>query len=71
MVAQFGDRALDGFTLMLFGGNYMAETSTVAKICSYETYVDRAQNRLTSATASELHETVRMALQKAVDRGRR
>jgi hypothetical protein len=56
------DRALDAFTLMLFGGNYTNGRGTVEKMCSYDPYIARVEARLASA---ELHETVRVALEKA------
>jgi hypothetical protein len=58
------DRALDAFTLMLYGGAYTVERSSVEKICSYGEYVRRIEVRLASAN---LHETVRTALVKAKD----
>ena len=60
------DRAIDGFTLMLFGGPYSTEPSTIAKMCDYEAYKERARARLGSATFGELHETVQVALRKAL-----
>jgi hypothetical protein len=56
------DRALDAFTLMLFGGNYTNGTETVEKMCSYDPYVARVEARL---AADDLHETVRIAMEKA------
>jgi hypothetical protein len=56
------DRALDAFTLMLFGGNYTNGRETVEKMCSYEPYVARVEVRLAS---DDLHETVRTAMEKA------
>lgn len=63
------DRAFDGFSLMLYGSHFSTDSSTVEKMCSYERYIKRVKSRLASATASELHETVRTALQKAIKGG--
>lgn len=60
------DRALDAFTLMLFGGNYTNGKETVEKMCSYDLYIARVETRLGSA---DLHETVRVAMQKAKSGG--
>jgi hypothetical protein len=56
------DRAVDAFTLMLFGGNYTNGRETVEKMCSYDHYIARVDARL---TARDLHETVRVAMEKA------
>lgn len=56
------DRALDAFTLMLFGGAYMNGRETVEKICTYDPYIARVEARLASG---DLHETVRVAMEKA------
>jgi KAP family P-loop domain len=56
------DRALDAFTLMLYGGVYTADRGSVEKMCTYEEYVCRVEVRLAS---TNLHETVRTALMKA------
>jgi hypothetical protein len=60
------DHALDAFTLMLYGGAYTVDRSSVEKMCTYEEYVRRIEVRLAS---TNLHETVRAALAKA--KGRR
>lgn len=57
-----GDRALDAFTLMLYGAHFTTDKSTVEKMCSYENYIGRVGQRL---SASGLDETVRSALKKA------
>lgn len=57
------DKALDGFSLMLFGAHYSTDKKLLSKICTYERYVERAQSRL---LASTLDETVRLSLRKAV-----
>jgi len=59
------DRALDGFTLMLFGGPFSTDQSTITKMCNYESYLERARRRLNSESA--IHESVRVALHKAID----
>ncbi|MGW1425742.1 KAP family P-loop NTPase fold protein [Bradyrhizobium manausense] len=56
------DRALDAFTLMLFGGNYTNGRETVEQMCSYDPYMARVEARLASI---DLHETVRVAMEKA------
>ena len=56
------DRAVDAFTLMLFGGAYTNGRETVEKMCSYDPYIARVDARL---TAGDLHETVRVAMEKA------
>jgi hypothetical protein len=55
-------RALDAFTLMLYGGAYTIGQESVERMCSYEEYADRVNSRLASP---DLHETVRTALMKA------
>ena len=62
-------RTLDGFTLMFFGAHFTTDTATIAKMCDYEAYIERARARLDSAEASKIHETVRVALRKAVGSG--
>ena len=59
------DRAIDGFTLMLFGGVYSVGASTMRQICNYQKYVERAKGRLNAGHG--MHETVRVALKKLVD----
>jgi hypothetical protein len=56
------DRAVDAFTLMLFGGVYTNGKETVEKMCSYASYLARIDARL---AAADLHETVRGAMEKA------
>lgn len=56
------DRALDGFTLMLYGGGYMTDKESVERMCSYDAYIARVEKRL---AAQDIHETVRVALTKA------
>jgi hypothetical protein len=63
------DLALDGFTLMLYGSHYTTSKDTVEKMCSYNTYIQRVQDRLASPSINEAHESVRIALNKAVKGG--
>ena len=60
------DRALDAFTLMLYGGANTVGKESVEKMCSYDEYIRRVEARLAS---TNLHETVRIALGKAKDGG--
>lgn len=57
------DRAVDGLSLMLFGGNFGSDKDTIDKICSYSTYIDRARERL---LATDLDPAVQLALNKAL-----
>jgi hypothetical protein len=61
------DEAVDGFTLMLFGGPYSTDRSMIEKMCNVDAYIDRARNRLTAKVDSP-HETVRVAIQKLIGR---
>lgn len=61
------DAALDGFTLMLYGGNYAVGKETIARMCSYDLYIERVRSRLASPKISERHGSVRDALKKAND----
>jgi hypothetical protein len=54
-------RAIDGFTLMLFGGAFTTDKSTIAAMCDYDSYIKRVQERLDSTKSTELDETVRVA----------
>jgi len=56
------DRAVDAFTLMLYGGNYTNDIETVEKMCSYDPYFARIEARL---AATDFHESVRTAMEKA------
>lgn len=60
-------RALDGFTLMLYGGAYVTGRETLGKMCDLEKYLERVKSRLESTTSIE--PTVRVALKKAAGRG--
>lgn len=60
-----GDRALDGFTLMLFGGHFTIGKETLGKLCSYDKYIERVKVRVASPMFSNAHETVRLAFEKA------
>lgn len=60
------DRVVDGLTLMLYGGHYTVDKDTVAKICSYDKYIERVRERLASPS---VHESARVALTKAESGG--
>jgi hypothetical protein len=57
------DRVVDGFTLMLFGGAYTTSRAELEKMFNRDAYLTRARGRL---DATELHKSVRVALQKAL-----
>jgi hypothetical protein len=59
--------ALDGFTLMLYGGNYSTSRSTIAKMLPYEFYLEKVKARIASVHFGQLHESVQVALKKAAD----
>jgi hypothetical protein len=61
------NRAVDGLTLMLYGSYYTTGEDTIAKLCSYDLYAKRATERL-EASADPPHESVLVALRKAVGR---
>jgi hypothetical protein len=61
------DAAVDGLTLLLYGGGYAVSRDTVGKICSLDNYIERAQKRLNSH--DDIHDSVKVALQKALGRG--
>lgn len=61
------DRALDAFTLLLYGGAFTVSRETVGRLCTLDRYLERATARLSSG--ADIHQTVRVALQKAVGRG--
>lgn len=63
------DRALDGFTLMLYGSFFTTDKASVEKMCSYDAYIQRISNRLASPTINEVDQSVREALRKAKDGG--
>jgi len=63
------DRALDGFTLMLYGSFFTTDKATVEKMCSYDAYVARVADRLSSSEINLADESVRVALKKAADGG--
>jgi len=64
------DRGIDGFTLMLFGSFFATGRETINKMCSsYDSYIKRVEARLESPNISEAHESVRLALKKAVEGG--
>jgi hypothetical protein len=59
------DRALDGFTLMLYGQGFTTGSETVEKICSWDAYRLRVVARLASPKINEADESVQIALKKA------
>jgi hypothetical protein len=59
------DRALDGFTLMLFGGDSTTDKAMVEKMCSYEKYIERIRARLSSPSISEVDQSVLDALRRS------
>jgi hypothetical protein len=61
------DRALDGFTLMLYGGTITTEKATVGKMCSYDAYIKRVTERLQLPTIKTADPSVREALRKALN----
>ena len=61
------NNALDGFTLMLYGGPYSTGRDTVGKMCDLSRYLERAKARLQPDT--DIDPSVRTALQKAIGRG--
>jgi hypothetical protein len=61
------DAAHDSFTLMLYGANYTTGREAIDKLCSYEFYLKRVQERIASPTFNQAHETVRDSLRKAAD----
>jgi hypothetical protein len=63
------DRALEGFTLMLYGGHYTTGTELVEKICTLDSYVARVKARLAAPGATTSHETVLAALKRAAKGG--
>jgi energy-coupling factor transporter ATP-binding protein EcfA2 len=65
--ALIDDVALDGLTLMLYGGPYTVGRDTVGKICELELYVERAKARL--GAGQRLDSSVRVAFEKALGRG--
>jgi hypothetical protein len=65
--ALVDDKALDGFTLLLYGGAYTIDREMLGKMCSLKKYLDRAKSRLDSR--SDIHESIQVALRKAVGGG--
>lgn len=57
--------ALDGFALMLYGGNYSTDRTTVEKIIPYDFYLEKVKERIASADFPKLHESVQVALKKS------
>ncbi|MBB3020844.1 energy-coupling factor transporter ATP-binding protein EcfA2 [Microvirga lupini] len=61
-------RAVDGLALMLFGASFSTDEPGIEKLYSYEAFIRKAKQRL-AEDDQQLHETVRLALQKAVNGG--
>jgi predicted KAP-like P-loop ATPase len=59
------NRALDGFALMLYGGPYTTGTEVAAKLCTFDSYIERVRARLASPDLATVHQSVVVALQKA------
>jgi hypothetical protein len=62
------DAALDSLTLMFYGGHYSSDGQTIMKICSYDIYSRRVQERLSSSTIDDADRSVQIALKKALGR---
>ena len=56
------DAAMDGLAILLFGGNYSTERAFIDRMCSLETFLTRARERLEGRAG--LDESVRAALDK-------
>jgi len=63
------DRAVDGFTLMLYGSHFSTGKAVVEKMCSYDTYIERVRACLASPTINEVDQSVQVALRMAKDGG--
>ena len=50
------NRALDGFTLMMYGQGFSTGRETVEKMCSYDAYLLRVGARLASPTIDDADE---------------
>jgi len=59
--------ALDGLTLMLYGGNYSTDRSTIRQMLSVDKYLSLVKQRIASPAFSTLHESVQVSLKKALD----
>jgi hypothetical protein len=57
-------KAVDALTLMFFGAHYTTNREMIAKFLDVDTYLRLVDQRL---TAVDLHESVRLALEKAKD----
>lgn len=65
--ALLDDKALIGFTLLLFGGIYSTDKSVISGMCNYDAYIDRITKLSNSKSAARMHGTVRAAVRKALD----
>ena len=61
------NRAVDGLSLLFYGGHYTVGVETVESICSRERYVQRVNQRLESG--ERMDESLRVALTKAAKGG--
>lgn len=55
--------ALDGFTLLMYGGGFTTEAKDLGKLLNPELYMERVRNRLRS---SSIDPTVKAAMRKAI-----
>jgi hypothetical protein len=55
-------KAVDALTLMLFGGAFFTARETISKMVDVDYYLECVNTRLAE---SHLHESVRVALEKA------
>lgn len=63
--ALVDDRALDGLTLLLFSRS-SHERSTLDQLFDYQAYLERVRSRLNSANHDNMHDSVRIALRRAL-----
>ena len=62
------DEVVDGLTLMLFGANFATGQDFIEKLCGYERYISRVQQRIDSKKKDELDKSLSLALEKALSR---
>lgn len=62
-------QVVDGLTLMLFGASFTTGRDTVASFCTLSKYLDAVRGRLSSPGRNSLHESVVLALDKAISGG--
>jgi hypothetical protein len=61
-----GDEALDGFTLLVFGGDRSGDKASLQGICDYDAYIKRAKARLAKLDQAATEPSLVAALSKAV-----